>query len=253
VRHEDLGLRHAVLAIHVPKSKCVSCGRYSRQPLPGILRCQRASEAFQKAIYQQHLDGINRSRLGRREGIGAATVERYFRHGLQRQFREWHPPCCPKLLGIDEHFFTRRKGYATTFCDLRHHKVYDVALGRSEADLEAYLARLDGKPEVQLVCIDLASTYRALIRKHFPNARIVADRFHVIRIINHLRGSARRAPLPAAPESAPGQGRTAHRNPRKTDSGWFPELPRPWGIGRCTGRTCGSTAGECPRRSGPAV
>jgi transposase len=185
VRHEDLGLRHAVLAIHVPKSKCLSCGRYSRQPLPGILRCQRASEAFQKAIYQQHLDGINRSRLGRREGIGAATVERYFRHGLQRQFREWHPPCCPKLLGIDEHFFTRRKGYATTFCDLRHHKVYDVALGRSEADLEAYLARLDGKPEVQLVCIDLASTYRALIRKHFPNARIVADRFHVIRIIHH--------------------------------------------------------------------
>ncbi|HWQ52033.1 MAG TPA: transposase, partial [Bryobacteraceae bacterium] len=26
--------------------------------------------------------------------------------------------------------------------------------------------------------------YRALVRKHFPNARIVADRFHVIRMIN---------------------------------------------------------------------
>ena len=88
VRHEDWGLRHCVLQVDTPKSKCLSCGRQSRQPLPGILRCQRASEAFQKAIYQQHLDGINRSRLGRREGIGAATVERYFRRGLQRQFRE---------------------------------------------------------------------------------------------------------------------------------------------------------------------
>jgi transposase len=185
VRHEDWGLRHDVLRIQVPKSRCLGCGRYSRQPLPGILRCQRASEAFQKAIYQQHLDGINRSRLGRREGIGAATVERYFRHGLQRQFREWHPPSCPVLLGIDEHFFTRRHGYATTLCDLRNHKVYDVVLGRSEAALEAYLTRLEGKADVQMVCMDLATVYRSLVRKHFPNARIVADRFHVIRIINH--------------------------------------------------------------------
>jgi transposase len=27
--------------------------------------------------------------------------------------------------------------------------------------------------------------YRALLEKHFPNAKIVADRFHVIRLINH--------------------------------------------------------------------
>ncbi len=33
--------------------------------------------------------------------------------------------------------------------------------------------------------MDLASNYRALVRQHFPNARIVADRFHVIRLINH--------------------------------------------------------------------
>ena len=185
VRHEDWGLRHCVLELDVPKFKCRSCGRYSRQALAGILRCQRASEAFQKAIYQQHLDGINRSRLGRRESLGAATVERYFRRGLDRQFREWHAPRCPVLLGIDEHFFTRRKGYATTFCDLKNHKVYDVVLGRSEASLEAYLERLEGKSAVRVVCMDLASVYRALVRKHFPHARIVADRFHVIRIINH--------------------------------------------------------------------
>jgi len=185
VRHEDWGLRHCVLEVQAPKSKCLSCGRHSRQPLPGILRCQRASEAFQKAIYQQHLDGINRRRLRRRENIGAATVERYFRRGLQRQFREWHPPRCPAVLGIDEHFFTRRKGYATTLCDLRNHKIYDVVLGRSEAALEAYLARLEGKTEVRVVSMDLASVYRSIVRKHFPNARIVADRFHVIRIVNH--------------------------------------------------------------------
>ena len=43
--------------------------------LPGILPCQRSSEAFQEMIFRQYLDGVNRSRLGRREGIGAATVD----------------------------------------------------------------------------------------------------------------------------------------------------------------------------------
>jgi transposase len=33
--------------------------------------------------------------------------------------------------------------------------------------------------------VDLAAVYRAIVRKHFPKARIVADRFHVIRLVNH--------------------------------------------------------------------
>jgi transposase len=185
LRHEDWGMRHCILVLEARKWFCLDCGRHFRQRFPGVLPWQRSSEPFQRLIFSLHLDGINRSQLARREGIGAATVERYFQRGLQRQFGEWHPPRCPPVLGIDEHFFTRRQGYATTLCDLNNHKVYDVVLGRSEAALEAYFQRLEGKSEVRVVCMDLASVYRALARKHFPNARIVADRFHVIRIVNH--------------------------------------------------------------------
>jgi transposase len=185
VRHENWGQRTCILELQVSKWLCRNCGRYFRQRLPGILPRQRASEAYQETIYQQHLDGINRSRLGRREKIGAATVERYFRKHLQRQFKEWHPPRCPQILGIDEHFFTRRKGFATTLCDLKNHKVYDLVLGRSELSLEPYLQALEGKDAVRVACIDLSATYRAVVRKHFPKALIVADRFHVIRLVNH--------------------------------------------------------------------
>ena len=99
--------------------------------------------------------------------------------------RESSAAPCPRVLGIDEHFFTRRTGYATTLCDLRKHKVYDVVLGRSQSSLEAYLQALEGKDKVRVVCMDLSSTYRAIARRYFPNAQIVADRFHVIRLINH--------------------------------------------------------------------
>ncbi|PLW82816.1 hypothetical protein CWI75_09640 [Kineobactrum sediminis] len=48
---------------------------------------------------------------------------------------------CPKVLGIDEHFFTRSKrGYdATTLVHLKRNKVFDVVLGRSESSLRRYL------------------------------------------------------------------------------------------------------------------
>jgi transposase len=174
-----------VLRLELRKSRCLDCGRCFRQRIPGIEPFQRASESFQEMVFQQHLDGINRSCLGRRKGIGAATVQRYFLRRLQRLARQDHAPVCPKILGIDEHFFTRRKGYATTFCDLKNHHIYDVALGRSESSLESYFLHLQGKQRVRVVCMDLAAVYRSLVRKYFPQAVIVADRFHVIRLINH--------------------------------------------------------------------
>ena len=87
LRHENWGLRHCFLEVEAQKWRCLDCGRQYRQRLPDLQPCQRSSEAFRMAVYFQHLDGINRSCLGRREGMGAATVERHFRRGLQRQPR----------------------------------------------------------------------------------------------------------------------------------------------------------------------
>jgi len=43
------------------------------------------------------------------------------------------------------------------------------------------LRLLKGKEAVQVVCIDLSSSYKSIIKQHFPQAMIVAGRFHVIR------------------------------------------------------------------------
>ncbi len=90
------------------------------------------------------------------------------------------------VLGIDEHSFSKKQGYATTLCDLRQHRIFDVVKGKSAQDLKSYLSQLQGKEKVKVICIDLSSSYRQLIRQYFPNAMIVADRFHVIRLLNQM-------------------------------------------------------------------
>jgi transposase len=184
-RHESWGVRCCVLELESRKWLCFACKRSFWQRFPGILPRMRASEPFRRSVCQKHFDGISRSRLGRRERISSATVERWYIGWLSLRAGERTSSLCPQILGIDEHFFTRRLGYATTFCDLKNHSVYDVVPGRSEASLEGYLNRLEGKHLVKVVCMDLATGYRSLVKKHFPHARIVADRFHVIRIVNH--------------------------------------------------------------------
>jgi len=185
LRHESWGLRRVVLELETHKFVCQDCDRCFWQRFPGILPRKRSTEPFRRSVSIQHFDGISRRRLGQRQGIGSATVERWFQDFLRLRAAERKATPCPQVLGIDEHFFTRRRGYATTLCDLKHHTVYDVVLGRSEASLEDYFLSLKGKELVRVVCMDLATHYRALVRKYFPQARIVADRFHVIRLVNH--------------------------------------------------------------------
>lgn len=184
-RHESWGTRQCELELESRKWLCLGCKRRFWERFPGILPRQRATERFRRSVCQKHFDGISRSRLGKRERLSGSTVERWFGEHLRRLAVERTSASCPAILGIDEHFFTRRSGFATTFCDLKNHKIYDVVLGRSELALESYLSKLEGKDLVKVVCMDLAVVYRAIVRRHFPNARIVADRFHVIRLVNH--------------------------------------------------------------------
>jgi transposase len=44
----------------------------------------------------------------------------------------------------------------STFCDLRKHKIFDVAPGKSAKGLEAFLLTLEGREKVRVVCMDLS-------------------------------------------------------------------------------------------------
>jgi transposase len=184
LRHASFGIRPSALHLQSHKYHCKSCGRYFNQRFPGIGKGRRSTEPFRRQVFLAHHQGISQRTLAERERLGSATVERWYQELLEVKVRERVNDPCPRVLGIDEHYFSRKDGFATTFCNLGKRKVFDVALGRSEKALQPYLAGLSGKDQVQVVCMDMAEHYRSLVRKHFPKALIVTDRFHVIRLVN---------------------------------------------------------------------
>lgn len=186
VRHESIGHRQTILRFKAHKFYCNDCHRYFNQRFPGINKNQRATEHLRKEVFYQHTKGVSQKDLARQFKLGKATIERWYHKHYELAFKEIEQKECPHVLGIDEHFFSKKEGYATTFCNLRKHKIFDVVKGRSEKELASYLEKLPGKEKVKVICIDLSSTYRSLIQKYFPKAKIVADRFHVVRLMMQL-------------------------------------------------------------------
>ena len=191
-RHLECMGHQSEVIINCRRYRCLNCAVSFVQPLPGIVSGRRSTEPQRQVIYERHHHGIPTSVLARSEGLGHATVSRIYAQFTERKARERLSLDCPRVLGIDEHTLHKGQRFATTFCDLKQHRVFDISPGRSEAELRGYLQTLRGREKVQVICIDLSNTYRAMIRRWFPNAAIVADRFHAVRLAGlHLMRLAR--------------------------------------------------------------
>ncbi|MGG6268541.1 ISL3 family transposase [Leptolyngbya sp. AN03gr2] len=92
-----------------------------------------------------------------------------------------------RRLGIDEIALRKgQKDFAVVLVDLDRNALIEMAPSRKQVDIKQVL---DGwgsgvLHQIVEVSIDLSGNYRGLVQKEMPNARIVADRFHVMQLIN---------------------------------------------------------------------
>ena len=183
VEHVPIGERRSVLLLESYKYHCRNCKRYFRQRFEGILPWQRSTEPFKKYIYHLHKEGLSRSSLSKSFKKSDNTICKFYNYVYNLEIKKLKNISLPRVLGIDEHYFSKRnKIYATTFCDLSKKRIFDIAEGKSSKDLSSYLNSLKGKNQVKVVCMDLSSSYKSIVKKHFPQAQIVVDRFHVVKL-----------------------------------------------------------------------
>ncbi|MFK8183247.1 MAG: ISL3 family transposase [Phormidesmis sp.] len=101
-----------------------------------------------------------------------------------------------RRLGIDE--IALRKGhkeFVVVLVDLESHELIGMAPSRKHADIKAVLSTWGAEVLSQIVevSIDLSGNYRGLVRRMLPEADIVADRFHVMKLVNQELNRARNA------------------------------------------------------------
>jgi transposase len=90
-------------------------------------------------------------------------------------------------IAVDE--FAVRKGhrYVTFFYDLRGKRIIHIAEGKGKESFVSFVQATEGRLDarkVKLVCMDLSPAFIAACKETFPNARMVFDHFHVIKLMN---------------------------------------------------------------------
>lgn len=98
-----------------------------------------------------------------------------------------------RRLAIDEIYLGRKKRYLTLMIDQETGRIVWVGRGRAGEALHGFWRRLKASgAQIEAVAMDMSQAYASTVARHLPEALIVFDRFHVMKLMNEKLDDLRR-------------------------------------------------------------
>jgi len=98
-----------------------------------------------------------------------------------------------RYLGIDEIHLGKKSRFYTIVIDLEDGRILWAKPGRGGAALRGFWRRLRlAKTQVRAVATDMSAAYWSAVLEHLPDAALVFDKFHVIKLMNERLDDLRR-------------------------------------------------------------
>lgn len=178
-----------VLKIRKKRFRCDGCKKVHTESINGIQKRARITQRMQRHILFSCNHFANLKGVQRHTKVGSKTLYKRHYEQLELEWRKRKNDPWPKTIGIDEHSFCRNKQYghkefATIVVDYNNKRVRELIPGRISGQVQAALKYIPGRNNVKNVVMDLSNTYKNFAKDFFPNAQIIADKFHVLRLLN---------------------------------------------------------------------
>ena len=167
--------RDTFLHLRKRRYRC-NCGKRFFERNTFLPRYHRVTSRLVAKIIQEFRKLVPATEIGSRFNVSAVTAMRYFNCFNQR------PTELPEVLSLDE--FKGNSGgqkYNSILVDPKNRKVLDILPNRYESELVKYFSRFSSKTAVKYFICDMNPHFRNVAKICFPNATIVADKYHVIR------------------------------------------------------------------------
>ena len=196
VKVQDQPIRGSGVKLHVLKRRfrCPGCKKVFTEPVPGIRKGFKSTQRFRRGIQWACENFLDLKRVQRAYNCSAGLVYKVYYEQLERKLRERENNPWPTTIGIDEHSFRRgyrQKQFATMIVDYPEKKIFEVGEGKTAAGLQLQFAHIEGRERVRNVVLDMCDPFKKYAKETFPNAKLVADHFHVVRLLNPMINKAR--------------------------------------------------------------
>ncbi|MBK8093720.1 MAG: ISL3 family transposase [Verrucomicrobiaceae bacterium] len=124
--------------------------------------------------------------------LGWDTVKSIVKADLARRFEKVEMREVRRI-GVDENYLGKKAKYVTLVVDLESGRVLWVGKGRGKEALEGFWERLRRSgAHIEAVACDMSGAYWSAINEHLPDAAIVFDHFHIIKLANEKIDEIRR-------------------------------------------------------------
>jgi len=179
--------------------RCPFCGKVFTDPDEVFGPRRRSSYRFREYLGQEALHQTVR-RTARKEKVGEGLVRRCVAEEIGRELGAREGQETPEFIGLDEFSVRRRRLYHTAICNLVKGEVMEVIEGQGRQRVEEYLDSISDAERVKGVAMDMHEPFRQAVQMCLPMAKVVVDKFHLIRHINgtldkvrsRLQGGSRR-------------------------------------------------------------
>jgi transposase len=193
---QDQPIRGSGVFLKVLKRRfrCPKCKKVFTEPLQGVRKGHKTTERYRRGIKWACETFKDLKSVQKAYACSAWLVYKVYYEQLERKLRERSNNPWPTTIGIDEHAFKRgfgRRQFATILVDYDHKKIFELAEGKTAAGLMDTFASVAGRDRVKNVVLDMCDPFKKFAREFFPNARLVADHFHVVRLLNPMINKAR--------------------------------------------------------------
>jgi transposase len=191
LRHVPIGLKPVVVQLTVQRLECRECGHLGDEHFAFVDGIKRYTHAFAQYVLSlcavatvQDVACLLGVSWGLVRAIEQARLEQLVKQQKLRHLRR---------LAIDELALGKGHRYVSVVLDLDSGAAVYVGEGKGAEAVEPFLRRLRrAGAQLEAVAMDMSAAYHLAVSKVFPDAALVLDRFHVVKLMNEKLSELRR-------------------------------------------------------------
>ena len=182
----DVSEYRTYLELKKRRFKCKACQRTFVADTSVAKKHCFISEKVRWSVVTRLKKNTSMTEIAAQKNLSVSSVYRIMKR-FYRPLNPFRTPL-PKVLCFDEFKSVRGVSGAMSFImmDGKTHRLLDIVENRQLPFLERYFCHFprETREAVEWIVIDMYAPYVSLVKKMFPNAQLIIDRFHIVQHIS---------------------------------------------------------------------